>query len=1130
MKSLVRMASIGCVFVLSALVGCDDDPVASGPDASPGGGDAVIPPFASAKALSPDGSIEVRLQLLQGVPQYYVARQGRVIISGAGLGMAAQGGLSLDRDFVIDSLERDTVDTVWRPVWGQSASVRENYNELTAHLVQVGADGEIGADAARLDIVFRVFNDGVGLRYAMPAQEGLETISVTEDLTEFRFAQPGTAWWTPADFEGDEFLYNTGAIDQVEDANTPFTVRLDDGTHVAVHEADLEDYATMTLAAVDDDAERALRAALVPARSGANNTEVKAERVLPFETPWRTLTIGAQAGDLMESNLVLNLNDPCAICDGDTSWIQPSKYVGVWWEIHKGTSTWEPGDNVAATTENTKAYIDFAAEHGFPYVLAEGWNDGWEGSWTDMDFLTSNDKFDLQEVVSYGKDKGVKFMAHMETGANVEGFEAQIDDAFALYESLGIDAIKTGYVGSIPGYHHYSQRMVNHYATVARKAAEHKIMVNAHEPVKPTGERRTYPNFMSREGLRGMEWNAWSAGNPPSHTLILPFTRMLGGPVDYNPGIFNPLWLPDKVPDNPFFGSPPTRVHSTRARQLALYVILFSGVQMVTDVPENYEGQPEIAFIKQVPVSWDETRVLAGEIGEFISVARRKGDEWYLGSGTNDEARTLEIALDFLGEGTYVAESYTDAAAADFVLEPTHVEMASFLVNAADTLVATMEVGGGQAVRLRPATAADLSALEPYEKPALTVEITDIPSEAWVDDFVVISARVSNPGSLVGGQALALMADGEEVQSRLIRVDGGTLGESAALVEFEARFSTPGMTEVIIGDAAPVQIAIASREGAPLSPSAVRITDVKATSISLEWDEVPNAVGYQVFRREAHTIYGHTPHAEVDGTTTVLVDEDDIRLGATYSYMVRAVFAGDVVSPASNEVTETAEVPVVAVTFRVRVPDSTPPDDEIYMPGSIDQLGPWDPGLLRLSKVGEGLWEVTVDIAEGTSVQYKFTRASWERVEWWGPITGPNNRSLVVETGVDSMLVEHVSTDWDNAEIPDHRKAVRFWRDPLVVQTSPSDGASGAAPSEIEIVFERDIRALSGGYADAMRVTREGEEIAGAVTEDTAGTLVFRPDTALAAGVYEVYVSEVESVLDETAAMQAPYTFSFTVE
>jgi hypothetical protein len=1140
MKFISRIATLGAIASLVHLSsGCSDDaPLPSSTTASGGGGAAAAgggqqsgagghgssgggAPDQQQSLSSPDGAIVATLQIKAGVPTYTVARASVAILDASALGMKLGELGELGRSAFITGVDRRTVDTSWKPVWGAASQVREHYNEMVVHLEDQSRPGR------RLDLVFRAFDDGLGFRYVVPAQEGLGELSVTDEDTEFRFAADGDAFWTPADFEGDESLYSKGKLSSVKDANTPMTVRLAGDLYVALHEADLDNYAAMTLQKLPG-APQAFRSALVPAHSGAQSTAVKATVTLPFETPWRTLTIGKGAGDLIASFLVQNLNDPCSICDGDTSWIKPSKYMGVWWEIHKGLSTWEPGANVGATTENTKRYIDFASSHQIPFVLAEGWNMGWDGSWTDMDYTLGQDRFDLDDVVAYGKAHNVGFMAHMETGANVDGFEAQIDKAFTLYESLGIHGVKTGYVGAIPGYHHYSQRMVNHYAEVAKKAAAHKIMINVHEPIKPTGEERTYPNFMTREGLRGMEWNAWSAGNPASHTLTLPFTRMLGGPLDYNPGIFDILWAPPKIPESPFYGGPPTRVHTTRAHQLSLYVLLLSGLQMVTDLPEHYEGQPELTFIEDVPATWDETRVLHADIGEYLTIARRSGSSWFLGSGNANTPRVLSIPLNFLPPGAFVAETYTDAAEANLAENPTKVERSRFLVTSADTLVAAMESGGGQAARLRPTTPSDLTSLPAYRAPKYVISNMVAPADAVVDDFVLVTADVHNTGNLVGGVPLSLSVNGKVVEARLTRINA----DATASVAFEIQLSQLGASSVAVGDAAPKVVNVISRDTAPAAPADLHATLITATSITLAWTPSPGAIGYRLYRHLPGGIYGSNALAEVSAATTTLTDSG-LSLGQTYAYIVRALYAGNVVSPASNEALEIATAQMVAVTFRVLAPKGTPSMDTLYMPGSIDVLGPWDPGLRGMKPVGGDLWEVTLDLPEGTALQYKYTRGSWERVEWWGAITSVSNRAIVVPAGSGSLLVDNTSGAWGDPSVEDIVKGVQHWRDPLVEGTVPADGAVVSATTKtIELIFNRDIDPTgSSGYQGSVQVKRNGAVIAGSVAEATPGTLTFTPDQPLAPGAYTVLCSEVLSSLgSDSVAMQAPYPFGFTVQ
>jgi hypothetical protein len=445
---------------------------------------------------------------------------------------------------------------------------------------------------------------------------------------------------------------------------------------------------------------------------------VKVRGTAPHRSPWRTLVIGDTPGELIESTLILNLNDPCAICERDASWIKPGKYVGVWWEIHKGQSEWATGAALphGATTENVKRYIDFAAGHGIPYVLSEGWNEGWATQYTTQDFLTPTPDFDLEEVVAYAKSKGVDWIAHNETGGNVTNYENQIEDAYSLYERLGIPGLKTGYAGgtSIDGveHNHYDQAMVNHYRDTIRRAARHHLIMEAHEMVKDTGERRTYPNIMTREAVRGMEWEAWSEGNPPEHLVEIPFTRMIAGPMSYTPGIFDVTWDPGGPGRPPWRTLEHTRVHSTRAAQLALYPVYLSGLQMMADIPEHYEGQPELEFLERVPTTWDDTKVLNGAVGDYVSVARKSRQDWFIGSLTDEQARSLSIPLRFLDRHRlYVANVYGDAPTTDYETNPNEVKITRVLVTARDVLTARMTGGSGQAVHLRPATWEDAHTL-----------------------------------------------------------------------------------------------------------------------------------------------------------------------------------------------------------------------------------------------------------------------------------------------------------------------------------------------------------------------------------------------------------------------------------
>jgi alpha-glucosidase len=662
---------------------------------------------------SPDRKIKVEFELdHSGAPLYRVFHNGAPLLADSKLGFHFQDAPALASDLDVRSARRDRHDSVWRPVWGEYRTIRDRYNELTLDL------GEQVAPRRALQVVFRVFDDGVGFRYVLPRQRAMDRFAITSEDTEFRFADDFSAWWIPAQYgagSGDENIWNHSALSQMDAAQTPVTIDAGRAGFATLHEANLIDYASMTVkpAADADSSAAVLRSELVALPDG-----VKVRGTAPHKSPWRTLVIGDTPGELLESTMTLNLNDPCAICDRDTSWIKPGKYVGVWWEIHKGKSEWSVGAALphGATTENVKRYIDFAAAHGVPYVLAEGWNEGWANAYTEQDFLTPTPDFDLEEVVAYAESKGVNWLAHNETGGNASNYVEQIEPAYSLYERLGVPGVKTGYAGdtTVDGvkHNHYDQVMVNHYRDTIERAARHHLVLEAHEIIKDTGERRTYPNILTREAVRGTEWEAWSEGNPPDHTVILPFTRLVSGPMSYTPGIFDTTWDPGGPGRPPWRTLEHTRVHTTRAKQLAMYPVYLSGLQMMADVPENYEGQPGLEFLERVPTTWDDTKVLNGRIGDYVTVARRSGRDWFVGSMTDEQQETLSVPLRFLDKRTpYVANIYGDAPMTDLETNPNEIQITRLIVNSRGTLVAPMAGGGGQAVQLTPATANDLSTL-----------------------------------------------------------------------------------------------------------------------------------------------------------------------------------------------------------------------------------------------------------------------------------------------------------------------------------------------------------------------------------------------------------------------------------
>ncbi len=653
---------------------------------------------------SPNNNLAIEFSLTNGAPHYRVFTDEDEIISPSKLGFRFKNQQPLLADFTVTSSSEQLVQKNWQKLWGQSKNVSNHYRELTVNLE------ESSALQRQLIIVFRVYNDGVAFRYVLPEQANFGQFSITSEETEFAFNKNHNAWWIPADYDSYEANYQKTLLSDVKAVNTPITMKTSNGLYLSVHEAALTNYAGMTLIKKPQQP-LTLTSDLVPWPDG-----VKVKGQTPFKTPWRTIQVGNTAGELIESNLIENLNEPSVIAD--TSWIKPMKYIGIWWGMHMRKYTWEAGPKHGATTENTKQYIDFAKEHNIGGVLVEGWNKGWETWHTGVsvqDFTQAYDDFDLAEIAAYGKENNVALIGHHETGGNIPLYEQQLEKAMALYQQVGVNAIKTGYAGNmIPeGTYHHGQFMVNHYRKVLELAAKHEIMLNVHEPIKPTGIRRTYPNMMTREGARGMEWNGWSDGNSPEHTVTLPYTRLLAGPLDYTPGIFNIKFDPQEQ----------YRVHSTLAKQLAMYVVLYSPMQMAADMIENYVVQPAFEFIEQVPVSWHETQFLQGEIGDFISIARRQDEQWFIGSMTDEMPRDFTIALDFLPvDTTYVAKVYADASNTEFNDKPTAISIGEYLVTKGDELAIVLASGGGQAVHLYPAKAEEkkhLQTIKHYNAKAL---------------------------------------------------------------------------------------------------------------------------------------------------------------------------------------------------------------------------------------------------------------------------------------------------------------------------------------------------------------------------------------------------------------------------
>ncbi|HWN19171.1 MAG TPA: glycoside hydrolase family 97 protein [Gemmatimonadales bacterium] len=646
------------------------------------------------RVASPDGRNQVTVEIRDGRLTYSLARDGRALILPSLLGFDFRGARPLRDGLRITDSTRQSHDEWWTQPWGEVARVRDQHNELAVTIEETRAPRRV------FTLRVRAFDDGVGFRYELPKQPGLGGFEIKDELTEFALADNARAWWIPSNWarkDRSEMLYSSGPVSVVDSVQTPLTMQTQDRrTFMVIHEANLVDYARMFLRSSRTES-RTLTAALAPMAGG-----IKVRGRTPFETPWRTIQLADKATGLAPSLLGLNLNPPNALAT--TDWIHPMKYVGIWWGMHIGTETWSSGPKHGATTENTKRYIDFAAANGFGGVLVEGWNIGWDGDWIAnrdaFSFTQSYPDYDLKVVAAYAKAKGVRLIVHNETSGGTQNYERQLDSAFALYRSLGLDAIKSGYVTDLTseGHSHYSQYMVKHYRKVIETTARYGIMLDVHEPMHDTGERRTYPNMMTREGSRGQEYNAWSGdgGNPPEHETILFFTRLLAGPMDFTPGIFDLLRV--RRPEEP-------RVRTTLAKQLALYVVLYSPMQMAADLPENYEGKPAFQFIRDVAVDWDTTRVIDGRIGDYVMVARRErgGQNWFVGAITDEEGRTLDLPLSFLTPGRrYVAEIYADGPKANWLDNPLPVSITKRPVTSATRLRVVLAPGGGQAIRIRP--------------------------------------------------------------------------------------------------------------------------------------------------------------------------------------------------------------------------------------------------------------------------------------------------------------------------------------------------------------------------------------------------------------------------------------------
>ena len=678
-----------------------------------------------ANVSSPDNKLQLNFKLNDsGKPAYEVFFDNKKIIKKSSLGFDFQDGKSFFHNLEILTSSVKTFNESWKMPWGEQEDVVNHYNELKLELQ------EKSALKRKLTIVFKVYNDGVGFRYEFPEQDNLKEVLIANENTEFNLTEDYKTFWIPGDWDIYEHLYSTTKLSEIDaksyipktnlaqsyipenSVNTPVTMVGEDGIHISFHEAALVDYAGMTLKV--DTVNLNLKSSLV----GSKNTSYKVKKTLPFHTPWRTIQITDNAPELIASNLIVNLNEPNKL--GDVSWFTPMKYTGVWWEMHLGKSSWDYGmemeDGVwkdtgkahgkhGATTENVKQFIDFSSKNNIGGVLVEGWNTGWE-RWIGFeeregvfDFLTPYPDYNLDEITAYAKEKGVQIIMHHETSAATATYEKQQDAAYALMQKHGMHAVKSGYVGKIlpKGEYHHGQYMVNQYNNAAIKAAKYQVAVNAHEPIKATGLRRTYPNIISREGLRGQEFNAWSqdGGNPPEHLSIVAFTRMLAGPIDFTPGIFN-IKFDQYKKDN--------QVNTTLAHQLALYVVIYSPVQMAADLVEHYEANPApFQFIKDVGVDWEKTDVLNGEVGDFVTIARKERNtgNWFLGAITDENSRTININFDFLDTDTnYEAILYKDGENAHWNTNPLDLKIEKIEITNQSKLTLKLAEGGGLAISI----------------------------------------------------------------------------------------------------------------------------------------------------------------------------------------------------------------------------------------------------------------------------------------------------------------------------------------------------------------------------------------------------------------------------------------------
>ena len=631
---------------------------------------------------SPDGNISAQLTVTDGAPHYRVSIDGEEVIKPSRLGFELASAPALYGKLLLKEIQRTEEQQGWEQVLGEDKQIRDHH-VFARYRVLVG-------DTEFYNLEFKVFNDGVGFRYLFPDWDDVDSLLIVEELTEFNFAANYESWWIPADWDSYEEVYRNTPISESPGANTPVTLRTVSGVHVSIHEANLTDYAGMTLKP-DGEGATDWHSELVPWPDG-----LKVRADLPHRSPWRTIQLGRSAPDLANSHLILNLNEPSRL--EDVSWIRPMKYMGIWWAIHIDKYTFEQGPDHGATTENALRYIDFAAENGFHGLLIEGWNIGWE-NWGELDayrFTEPYDDFDIEKITAYAAERGVEIIGHHESGGDAGNYERRVEDGFKFYKRHGINVVKTGYAGDIypRGFFHHGQWMVRHYRRIVELAADYRILLNVHEPIKPTGIRRTWPHMFTREGARGGEYEAWSSGNPPGHTSVLPFTRMPTGPMDYTPGIFH-VSLDGFKDEN--------RVHTTLAHQLALAVVLYSPLQMAADLPEHYEGHPAFQFYRDLKVDWNESEVLDGVVGDYVVTVRRAEEEWFLAAITDEQARELVTPLHFLDADTiYRVEVYRDADDASWEDNPTAYTIEEFQLTSEDVLEIKMATCGGYAARFVP--------------------------------------------------------------------------------------------------------------------------------------------------------------------------------------------------------------------------------------------------------------------------------------------------------------------------------------------------------------------------------------------------------------------------------------------